>query len=47
MASFTKQTKAIRLNKKKKSGQARKKKLQAQGSTPKFDIHADGKPAAK
>ncbi|MCP4867635.1 MAG: hypothetical protein GY898_02820 [Proteobacteria bacterium] len=46
MASLTKKTKAIRANKKKKAGSTRKKKMENQGSTPKFAVHPSGKPSA-
>ncbi len=46
MSSLTKQTKTIRANKKKKAGAARKKKLVAQGTTPKFPVHPQGSKAS-
>ena len=41
MASLSKKTKAIRANKKKKAGRARKAAVAKAGTTPKFAVHKD------
>ncbi len=41
MASLAKRTKAIRANKKKNAGRARKKALAKNGTTPAFPIHKE------
>jgi hypothetical protein len=43
MASLAKRTKAVRLNKKKKAGRARKRALAKNGTTAAFPIHKEEK----
>jgi len=47
MVSPTAQTCSIRRRKKTNQGKRRKRALRARGSTPKFPLHPEGKPAAK
>ncbi len=48
MASLSSKTKSIRARKQSKAGSARKKALEARGSTPAFPIHkGDAKKAKK
>ncbi|MBN1770100.1 MAG: hypothetical protein JXB32_02470 [Deltaproteobacteria bacterium] len=47
MVSPSQQTYSIRRRKKTNQGKRRKRVLRARGSTPKFPLHPEGKPAAK
>jgi hypothetical protein len=47
MVSPTQHTYSVRRRKKTNQGKRRKRLLRARGSTPKFPLHPEGKPAAK